>query len=125
MSGNIFKDPCPNTDIVSKGTISIGSDVWIGAKSTILSGSIIGHGCVIGANSVVKGQFPPYSIIAGSPGRVVRMRFDENSINKLLELNWWNWSKEKLNRFRPFFSEKFTPNLLDSFITAAQNDEIS
>jgi chloramphenicol O-acetyltransferase type B len=85
--------------IYSKGDIVIGNDVWIGAKSIILSGSTIGDGAVIAAGSVVSGEVRPYSIVAGNPAREVKKRFDENIIKKLLIIKWWNFSDEKVNEF--------------------------
>lgn len=75
----------------SKGDIVIGNDVCVGLETLIMSGVTIGDGCVIGAGSVVSGEIPPYSIAAGNPARVIRKRFPEDVIDKLLEMKWWNW----------------------------------
>ena len=63
-----------------------------------MPGVHIGDGAVIGANSVVARDIPPYSVAAGNPCRVVRKRFDEKQIERLLELQWWNWDAEKIFR---------------------------
>ncbi len=80
----------------SKGDIVIGNDVWIGYNSLILSGATIGDGAVIGANSVVTGNIPPYSIAAGNPVKILRKRFSDKVINKLLNIKWWHWDIEKI-----------------------------
>lgn len=68
----------------------IGNDVWIGANATILRGVSIGDGAVIGANSTVTKDVPPYSIVTGTPSKVVKYRFDHQAIEKLIELKWWD-----------------------------------
>lgn len=75
---------------------TIGNDVWIGAGVNIIGGVTIGDGCVIGAGSVVTHDIEPYSIVVGVPGRVIKKRFDEETIDKLKSLQWWNWSEEKI-----------------------------
>jgi virginiamycin A acetyltransferase len=79
-----------------KGDIVIGNDVWIGYQATILSGVTVGHGAIIGSKSVVASDVPPYSIVAGNPARIIRKRFDEETIEKLLALAWWDWDLEKI-----------------------------
>lgn len=80
----------------TKGDVIIGNDVWIAFGSTILSGVTIGDGAAIGACSVVTRDIPPYAIAAGNPAQVIRYRFDEETIRKLLQIKWWNWPDEKV-----------------------------
>ena len=79
-----------------KGDIIIENDVWIGAKSTIMSGVKIGNGAVVGACSVVTKDVPPYAIVAGNPAKIVKYRFSENQIKDLLEIKWWDWNEDKI-----------------------------
>jgi virginiamycin A acetyltransferase len=82
----------------NKGDIVIGNDVWIGYQATILSGVTVGHGAIIGSKSVVASDVPPYSIVAGNPARIIRKRFDEETIEKLIALAWWEWDLEKITK---------------------------
>lgn len=82
--------------------IKIGNDVFIGMNVTILDGITIGDGAVIGAGSVVSKDIPPYAIAVGSPIKVVRYRFDEATIQRLLEIKWWD-SDEKLQEVEENF----------------------
>ena len=82
----------------SKGDICIGNDIWIGYGATILSGVTIGNGAVIGAQSVVTEDVAPYAIIAGNPGRERKKRFDQSTIDALLQLAWWDWPEEKIKK---------------------------
>ncbi len=79
-----------------KGNINIGNDVWVGAKSTIMSGVKIGDGSIIGAGTTVTKDVPPYSIVVGNPGKIVKYRFDENQIEKLLKISWWDWTEDRI-----------------------------
>lgn len=83
-------------DIHYKGDLVIENDVWIGYEAIVLPGAKIGNGAIIGARAVVTGTIPPYAIAAGNPARVIRMRFDEATINLLLEIQWWNWDAKKI-----------------------------
>jgi virginiamycin A acetyltransferase len=74
----------------------IGHDVWIGTRATILPGARIGSGCIVGAGAVVGGTVPPYSIVAGNPGRVIRRRFADAEIARLLDLAWWDWPIDRI-----------------------------
>lgn len=83
-------------DLPLKGDTVVGNDVWIGQNVTVLPGSRIGDGAVIGANSVVSGEIPPYTVAVGNPCRVVKKRFDDALTAYLLELKWWDWGAEKI-----------------------------
>ena len=77
---------------------TIGSDVWIGHGATILSGVTIGDGAVIGARAVVASNIPPYAIAVGNPARIIKYRFSQEIIDKLLHVAWWNWGEEKIKQ---------------------------
>jgi virginiamycin A acetyltransferase len=70
---------------------TVGHDVWFGAGATMLPGATVGSGAIVGARAVVSGAVPPYSVVAGNPARVIRKRFDEATIARLLNLAWWDW----------------------------------
>lgn len=78
-----------------KDTI-LGHDVWIGAGATILPGTRIGCGVIIGACAVVGGDIPDYSVVVGNPGRVIRRRFHPDVIERLMSLAWWDWPIEHI-----------------------------
>lgn len=94
LAGVISPQPVPDLHAVSKGDISIGNDVWIGRNTTILSGLSIGDGAVIGAGSVVTKDVPPYAIVVGNPSKIAKFRFDEETIEKLLKIRWWDWDPQ-------------------------------
>lgn len=82
----------------NKGDIVIGNDVWIGYEAVIMAGVTIGDGAVIASRAVVTKDVPPYSIVGGVPAKIIRRRFDVETIDKLLNLKWWDWSVEKIKR---------------------------
>lgn len=84
---------------------TIGSDVWIGARAMIKSGVTIGHGAVIGAGALVTKDVPPYAIVGGVPAKVIRHRFDQEMVEALLKLEWWNFSEEKLKELGKFMDD--------------------
>ena len=81
-----------------KGDPVISNDVWIGQNVTILPGVHIGDGAVIGADSVVGSDIPPYTIAVGNPCRVIKKRFDDKTIEKQLNLKWWDYSIEAIEQ---------------------------
>jgi acetyltransferase-like isoleucine patch superfamily enzyme len=76
--------------------VTIGNDVWIGSGAVIMRGVLVGDGAVIGANSVVTNDVPPYAIVVGSPARVIKYRFKPEVIELLLKLKWWSWPIDKI-----------------------------
>ena len=77
-------------DLPLKGDTVIGNDVWIGQNATILPGVHIGDGAIIGLNSVVSKDVEPYTIVAGNPAQFIRKRFDDELIELLQRLKWWD-----------------------------------
>lgn len=91
----------------------IGNDVWIGTHAFVKGGLTIGDGAVIGAYAVVTKNIEPYSVVAGNPARVIKKRFDDNTIKKLLESGWWEFDDDKLHREASSFTDvgKFIESL--------------
>jgi virginiamycin A acetyltransferase len=92
--------PEPDPPSAIKDTV-IGNDVWIGYNATIMPGVRIGHGAIVGSKAVVTKDVSPYSIVGGNPAKVIRMRFDEATIESLLGVAWWDWPVEKITRRLP------------------------
>ena len=93
--------------IQERKRISIGNDVFIGMNVTVLDGVTIGDGAIIGAGAVVSKDIPPYAIAVGSPIRIIRYRFDENTIQKFLNLKWWD---KDMNTLRLVEKKFFSPS---------------
>ena len=77
-----------------RGDTVVGHDVWFGYQALIMPGVTIGHGAVVASASVVARDVPPYAVVAGNPARVVRMRYDEEDVARLLRAAWWDWPIE-------------------------------
>lgn len=97
------KDSVIRNDKFDKETI-IGNDVWIGCNATILRGVHIGNGAVVGANSLVNKDVPPYAIVVGNPAHIIKYRFSEDKIEKLLKMNWWDWPIERIRSSMNLFT---------------------
>lgn len=80
----------------NKGDIVIGNDVWIGYEAVIMAGVTIGDGAVIGTRAVVTKDVLPYTIVGGIPAKPIRKRFPEQTAASLLEMQWWNWPRERI-----------------------------
>lgn len=124
-SGVISPQPYPDLHAISKGDVHIGNDVWIGRNTTILSGINIGDGAVIGAGCVVTKDVPPYAIVVGNPGRVVKFRFDPKTIEEMMRIKWWDWESslvfersDELRQDHKIFLEKY-------FIQSSENRDIT
>src|SRR5262245_17987863 len=96
---DILGHPATNGDVI------IGSDVWIGYKATILSGVTVGDGAVVGARAVVTRDVPAYAVVGGNPARLIRMRFSDEIIRRLLEIRWWEWDLERIRRHIPLLMQ--------------------
>jgi len=83
----------------------IGNDVWVGASACIRDGITVGDGAVVGAGAVVTKDVPPYAVVGGVPARVLRYRFDEETIEFLLSLRWWDRSETWLREHAPLMSD--------------------
>jgi phosphonate metabolism protein (transferase hexapeptide repeat family) len=93
--------------------VTIGHDVWIGHNVTVLPGVTIGNGAAIGAGAIVTKNVEPYTVVAGVPAKPIRARFSDHVIEKLEQIQWWNWNRSQLEqRFMEFrnmdaFLEKY------------------
>lgn len=87
--------------LTQKSDTLIGNDVWFGHESRVLPGVQIGDGAIIGACSVVTKNVPPYAIVGGNPAKIIRMRFEEETVRSLLQIQWWNWDIEKITKNIP------------------------
>jgi acetyltransferase-like isoleucine patch superfamily enzyme len=103
---------------LGNGHVVIGNDVWIADNVTIMSGIIIGNGAVVANNSHVIKNVEPYSIVGGNPARHIKYRFSEEQIKNLLEIQWWYWDDEKINKYLPLMCSED----IDNFINAASNN---
>lgn len=93
--------------------IIIGHDVWIGERVTVMGGVTIGHGAVVAACSVVTHDVPPYAVVGGVPAKIIKYRFDKETVKRLMKIKWWYWDKDiifnsvKLMKKPAVFIEKF------------------
>lgn len=88
---------------IEKKVTVIENDVWIGDNVVILPGVRIGTGAILGAGAIVTKDVPPYAIVGGNPAKIIKYRFDEETIKELLDSKWWEWSDEKIRENKDFF----------------------
>lgn len=99
------KTPAHMSQLPFKGDITIGNDVWIGRESVIMPGVNIGDGSIIGAYSIVTKDVQPYSVVGGNPARFIKKRFNDDLIEILLKLKWWDFEAVKLVEFLPLLCD--------------------
>lgn len=96
--GNGWENAMEGKTYPNKGDIVIGNDVWIGYNATIMGGVTIGDGAIIATNATVTKDVAPYTIVGGNPAKEIRKRFDEDTVKKLLEMQWWNWDIARITK---------------------------
>jgi acetyltransferase-like isoleucine patch superfamily enzyme len=111
----IFNTFAGDKNPIKKGNVVIGNDVWIADNVTIMPGVHIGDGAVIANSSHVCKDVAPYTMVGGNPAKLIKKRFTEEQIEKLMEIKWWNWSDEEINQVAPALCN---PDI-DGFIAAA------
>ena len=97
--GNGWERVTPRSEeFPQKGDTIVGHDVWLGYQSMVMPGVRIGSGAIIAAQSLVVKDVEPYTIVGGNPARCLKQRFDQNTIDELLTIAWWDWDREKISR---------------------------
>lgn len=120
INQNIFNNFNGKGHPQTKGDVKIGNDVWIGTSVTIMSGVTIGDGAVLANNSVITKDVEPYSIVGGNPFKLIKKRFDEETINQLLELKWWELDDSYINQMSPYLCNENFKEYLPELIKAKQ-----
>jgi virginiamycin A acetyltransferase len=110
--GNGWENAMNGKSYPNKGDINVGNDVWIGYNATIMAGVTVGDGAIIATNSTVIRDVEPYSIVGGNPANLIKKRFNDEKISKLLALKWWDWDIDKITRN----IQNLTSNDLDKLI---------
>ena len=108
-----------------KRQIIIGNDVWIGTRATICAGVRIGNGAIVAAGSVVTRDVPPYAIVGGNPAKVIKYRFDEDTIKYFQEIKWWHWPETEIVKHKDFM---LNPSLRKAGLPSAKqqaNEEVA
>lgn len=97
--GNGWERVTPRSEeFPQKGDTVVGHDVWLGYQSMVMPGVRIGSGAIIATQSLVVKDVEPYTIVGGNPARCLKQRFDQNTIDELLTIAWWDWDREKISR---------------------------
>jgi virginiamycin A acetyltransferase len=84
------------TDLPGRGDTVLGNDVWLGYRATVMPGVRVGHGAIVASGAVVVDDVPDYGIVGGNPASLIRLRFSEAEVARLLALAWWDWPAEHI-----------------------------
>ncbi len=95
----------------------IGNDVYIGTRAIVMDGIEIGDGAVVAAGAVVTKDVPAYAIVGGTPAKILKYRFSESTIDRLLKIQWWSWEESKLRESAGLFGDP------DRFVLKQERDE--
>lgn len=93
----------PDQHFEERPRVTLGHDVWIGARAVVLDGMKVGTGAIVAAGAVVAEDVPPYAIVGGLPARLLRPRFDAATAARLLALEWWTWPADRLEAAASLF----------------------
>lgn len=106
--GGVWSENTPDhlSQLPYKGDTIVGHDVWIGRESVIMPGVKIGDGAIVAAYSVVTKDIEPYCIVGGNPARVIRKRFDQDLIDLLEKVQWWNLEIERVTELLPLLCDE-------------------
>lgn len=99
-------------------SVEIGNDVWIGSDARIMGGIHVGDGAIIAAGALVTKDVPPYAIVGGVPARVIKYRFDDNQVKKLLNIRWWDEDEEWIRKHSGYFED------IEKFLTEIEREKI-
>lgn len=96
--------------------VNIGSDVWVANNVTIKCGVNVGHGAILATNSYVVKDVPPYAIVGGNPGKIIKYRFSPEQIEALLKIKWWEWDDKKINENIPLMCNDNIQPFIDKHV---------
>jgi len=118
---NVDSPSIYHAEIINDEPVVIGNDVWIGYYAIITMGVIIGDGAVVAAGAVVTGNVAPYTVVGGTPAKPIKKRYGDEDIWKLLHIQWWNWSKDKIDKNIEFFYQP--KNFIDKFYEEYEKEQ--
>lgn len=104
--------------------IVIGHDVWIGARVFIRDGVTIAHGAIVAAGAIVTHDVAPYTIVGGAPAKLIRSRFDDATVARLLALEWWSWPDVRLQAAQPYLASRDVGAFLDWAETSSSSSRV-